>query len=236
MNRIFITGDTHGLRDVRSINTFIQKNPDLNKDDILFIAGDWGAIWGNHPQSNFRDLKYFSKLPFTIAIVLGNHENFNAIEQYPDDIWNQAKVKRITNNIVIIKHGEILNILGKTFWCFGGAESIDKASRRDQISWWPQEVPNQMEMNYGIETLKKLDYKVDFVITHTCPKRNYPALYEAGQVYFNNIFYTVEKYLEYISSICYFDKWIHGHHHIDRYYEAYGDKYYAVYNKIIQLI
>ncbi|MBR1854730.1 MAG: hypothetical protein IJ794_16560 [Lachnospiraceae bacterium] len=46
MNRIFVTGDTHGDMDIRKLN---QRNfpaqRELTKEDYLIIAGDFGNVW-----------------------------------------------------------------------------------------------------------------------------------------------------------------------------------------------
>ena len=35
-------------------------------------------------------------------------------------------------------------------------------------SWWSQELPSKEEMDEGLSNLEKVNYKVDYVITHCC--------------------------------------------------------------------
>ena len=91
-------------------------------------------------------------------------------------------------------HIQVFDINGKTFFTFGGASSHDVQGgilnrndcdfdyeRRKAIdsglpfrivheSWWPQELPNEEEMEEGRHNLEKLNYKVDYVITHCCSR------------------------------------------------------------------
>lgn len=63
MNKIFITGDTHGGCD-RGLEKFSSKNfpegKNLTKDDIIIVAGDFGLIW-DPPGNISRQEKYFIK-------------------------------------------------------------------------------------------------------------------------------------------------------------------------------
>ena len=36
-------------------------------------------------------------------------------------------------------------------------------------SWWDLELPNEDEMKNGINNLKEVNYKVDYIITYCCP-------------------------------------------------------------------
>ena len=37
------------------------------------------------------------------------------------------------------------------------------------FSWWDLELPTKEEMQRGINNLEKMDYKVDYIISHCCP-------------------------------------------------------------------
>jgi len=235
-NRLYVTGDTHGDMDIRKIYQWVKTTPDLSYEDILFIAGDWGGLWYSNKIKNQKEiLDFFQKLPCTIAVIPGNHENYNLIESYPVDYWKgvEAEARQICDNIFIIQHGEVLNIDGTTIWCFGGAESIDKANRIPYVSWWPQEVPTSNDMFNG-ELNFEIYARVDYVITHTCPRHCLAPLFECGQ-YENGTQYIVEKYLDYISEKFRFNQWFHGHHHLDKNYRVDDKLYSGLYQRIIQI-
>lgn len=109
--------------------------------------------------------------------------------------------------------GEYYIIDGLTVWCMGGAESIDKATRTQGVSWWPEEIPSQKEMWHGMDTLEEHGYDVDVILTHTLPKMLMSA-------YFGNSFTMKENdptgvYLDEVYRRTRFRKWFCGHMHED---------------------
>ena len=54
----------------------------------------------------------------------------------------------------------------KTIFTLGGARSIDKAYREENISWWPQEMITKKDIDNACRNLDKVDYKVDYLLTH----------------------------------------------------------------------
>ena len=67
--------------------------------------------------------------------------------------------------------GSVLELEGKTYLCFGGAESQDKDDREPGVNWWKQEMPSDEEYDTCRRNLEKVDYKVDYVLTHDAPSR-----------------------------------------------------------------
>ena len=55
---------------------------------------------------------------------------------------------------------------GHSIFTFGGATSVDKMYRTENISWWKAENASKSEMDYGVNTLESAYWKVDYVITH----------------------------------------------------------------------
>ena len=85
---IFVTGDTH-RSDLGRFGAFCEGHPDLTKNDYMIVAGDFGGVWS---EKTFEcDLQPFSALPFTVAFVDGNHENFDLLDGYPVSQWNGGK-------------------------------------------------------------------------------------------------------------------------------------------------
>ena len=109
--------------------------------------------------------------------------------------------------------GEYYTIDGLTVWCMGGAESIDKATRTQGVSVWPEEIPSQKEMWHGMDTLEEHGYDVDVILTHTMPRMLMSA-------YFGNSFTLKENdptgvYLDEVYRRTRFRKWFCGHMHED---------------------
>lgn len=163
---IFVTGDLHGDQ---SRLVYSKWEKELTKDDYLIVCGDFGFIFDNDYSENCF-LDDLEKRPYKLLFVDGNHENFDAIFQYPVEIWNGGKVHRIRNNTFHLMRGQVFEIEGKTFFTMGGAYSIDKYMREQGVSWWNQELPTNEEYEEAITNLKRANMKVDYVITHTMPK------------------------------------------------------------------
>ena len=170
---IYITGDMHG--DIgRFSEICLDSENNLREHDKLIVCGDFGFIWYNSRDHTGKtadnsQLDELSKKPYEILFVDGNHENFNELYSYPEIEKYGASVHKIRDNIYHLERGRIYNIAGNTFFTFGGAYSIDKAYRKQNISWWPHELPTNEEYKRAINSLKAAGNKVDYIITHTCP-------------------------------------------------------------------
>lgn len=85
--RIFLTGDIHGSIDISTLNTknFPQQK-ELSKHDILICLGDFGLIWDVNESKKEEQhwVDWLDSRNFTTIVVLGNHENYDRIEQLPE--------------------------------------------------------------------------------------------------------------------------------------------------------
>lgn len=226
---ILITGDTHGTIDYNKIKIINNANI-LSKDDYLIIAGDFGGLFFEKELE--KQLSYYTKLPFMVLFVDGNHENFDLINSYPVSIWNGGKVHIIKDNIIHLMRGQIFTIEGKTIFTFGGGTSIDKMFRKEHVSWWKEEIPSEEEVEEGINNLKKYNNNVDYVITHSIDSNtlNDPRLFFEGrkcEIFEDNLI------LDKFENIIEYKHWYFGHYHKD---VKINDKKTALYNTIYELI
>lgn len=226
---IFVTGDTHGFIDSQKLFYFAKRHPELTKSDYVIVAGDFGGVWSNKTLE--EDLNYFSRLPFTILFVDGNHENFDILESFPIEKWKGGKVHKIRPDIIHLMRGQIYEIEEKTIFTFGGATSIDKDYRIEGISWWSRELPSYEELDEGIANLKRYGNKVDYIVTHSCGQRalTYPQLRIAAGV---KIASPESHLLSNFEDAVDFRHWYFGHFHIDAHL---SDKYTALMNEIVRL-
>ena len=226
---IFVTGDTHGLHDFHKLHIFACEHPDLTSDDYVIIAGDFGAIWSGSTLA--ENLSYYTNLPFTVLFVDGNHENFDLIETFPEEMWKGGRVHRIKPNIIHLMRGQVFEIEGKTFFTFGGATSIDRAFRIEGKSWWWQERATEQEFDEGIANLKRYNNEVDYVITHACGMRAImsPRLRAAAGI---KISCPEVQLLSNFENIIKCRHWYFGHFHMD---ERLNDKYTVLYNKVVEI-
>lgn len=228
---IFLTGDIHGGMDLHKLSSKnFDSQKDLTKEDYLIICGDFGCVWSGGSE-DARLLDWLNNRNFTTLFLDGNHENFDLLNQYPEEERFGGKVGRISEYIYHLKRGEIYEIDGKRFFTFGGAESIDKHLRREFFSWWPQEMPTQEEMDYGLYNLVKKHFKIDIVLTHSCPYDVFHHVVNNGkhvtelERYLNNIKFLLEE-----NGASY--KWYFGHYHMDH---KIGDNFLCLYKAIVKL-
>lgn len=214
---IFITGDTHRELDIHTINPReFEAGRNLTRDDYVIICGDFGCIWDGASGDRFW-LNWLESEGWNTLFVDGNHENFDVLNEYPEEEWHGGKVHRIRSNIFHLKRGEVFEIDGKKIFTFGGAPSHDVEYRTEHQTWWKDELPTQKEIEHAYKTLEKHNWNVDYVITHdiysshplskkfTCDLNNY------GEDYRN-----ICEFLETIREKLNYTYWYHGHYHMDK--------------------
>lgn len=254
MNKVFITGDTHG--DFFKFMNWCGYDEPLDKQDYVIICGDFGGIWNDSSDERFW-LDWLNGLSFTTLFVDGNHENFDRLYsgEFPIKEFCGGKIHEIRSSVYHLMRGEIFQIASKSFFTFGGAASHDvedgiidpslfkteeslnrlvkkwrleyKRFRIKGISWWPQELPSEEEMEHGFASLTKHNNKVDYVIAHCLPTSVVPLIGLQG-------FDVITNYLEKIANQSTFDKWFCGHYHKTQ-FNTLG-KYNILFESIIRLI
>ena len=232
MSKIYITGDIHGENSLfRFSSKKFPKGNDLTRDDYVIIAGDFGLLWNNTPnKQELYNIKWLDNKPWTTLFIDGNHENFYRLGQLLVIDKFGGKVGVVSQNIFHLKRGEVYSIGGKTFFCFGGAYSWDRDGRKLGLSYWDEEIPNVAEMEYGLKNLEKVQYKVDYVVTHTVPKILIAKLGFSQDP--SNMVDPTKKYLDHIANSVTFKRWYFGHMHVD----IELDKFRALFNDIEELV
>jgi len=212
---IYITGDLHG-----DIKRFSDKTiASLGNEDYLIICGDFGFVWGCLQHDTVivilekRQLDELEKLPFTILFVDGNHENFDRLETEFSEVEKFGDlVHQLRTNVFHLQRGRVYTIEGKRFYTFGGASSIDKAMRMENVSWWSRELPEDFEYERGTASLKAHDFKVDYIITHTAPVEVVKTM---GFNPYLSQDMELMSYLSYVMENTEYKQWYFGHWHTD---------------------
>jgi len=209
---IYITGDTHGeIGFTRFSSKNWKEGKTLSKKDYLIITGDFGLLWkAGIDKSQEYWTKWFDEKPWTTLFIDGNHENHNMLNDLPQIEKFNNTVGKVSDSIFHLKRGNIYTIENKSFFAFGGALSIDKHLRTNQVTWWPEELPSYSEYEKGLSSLESVDWNVDCVITHTTPSE-YVRLLGLAMTKGD----TVSEYLSLIYSKLSFKNWYCGHFHID---------------------
>ena len=226
---IYITGDTHS-----DFSKFTEEKfpiqSEMTKDDYVIICGDFGGVW-TFEEESIREkeaLDWLNNKNFTTLFVDGNHENYTRLYNYPIEEWKGGKVHKIRDSVLHLMRGEIFDIDNKKIFAFGGAKSHDIQDgilnldeeekiyeyrkrgayfRIRDFSWWDLELPTNQEMENGIKNLEKVNYKVDYIITHCCPTSIQALI---NSTYKRDV---LTDYLQQISEKCTFKRWYFGHYH-----------------------
>ena len=245
---IYITGDTHS-----DFSRFTEENfpiqSEMTKDDYVIICGDFGGVWTSEEESSREKnaLDWLDNKSFTTLFVDGNHENYTRLYNYPIEEWKGGKVHKIRDSVLHLMRGEIFDIDNKKIFAFGGARSHDIQDgilnldeeekiyeyrkrgayfRIRDFSWWDLELPTNQEMENGIENLEKINYKVDYIISHCCPTSIQTLI---NSTYKRDI---LTDYLQQISEKCTFKRWYFGHYHD---YKQVNSQFTLLYENIVPL-
>jgi hypothetical protein len=226
---VVVTGDKHAEIEMHNLQRRNRPMP-LAKDDKLIIAGDFGLVLPEMPTKEEKHwatwykirkgwVRWLNEQKWTTLFVDGNHENFDVLEQVPEETMWGGKVGRVSDKIYHLKRGEIYNIEGHSILTFGGAQSIDKYRRQEFVSWWKQEIPSHQEFSYCLDNIAAHGNKVDYVITHTCP-REISEMME-GNYGFGKLEDPTSKMLSHINSTIEFKQWLFGHWHVNAQFGKY---------------
>lgn len=182
---IVLCGDLHGQIDYGKLaNSEVRRFLDGEYPPCIVISlGDWGVIWNDSEKSIKQErhlLDWYNEKPWETLVVLGNHEGFDRIGRLPIESRYGAPVRRVSEKVFILAHGNIYTIHNQRFFVFGGGESIDRMFRTPGASWWPEEIPNEADFRRGIQTLASVGGSIDWVLSHTCPRLVVDYMLEAG--------------------------------------------------------
>lgn len=182
-------------------------------EDTCVQVGDFGFLFREKDGTDNAFLNDFeSSWPDKrIFVIPGNHENYDLIEKFPLVECNGALSRQVRENIYYIERGEILNVDGLRILCCGGADSLDKAWRRPQISWWPQEVISNEDVQKTIA--KGTSSSFDMVCSHAMPtlfmeRRFSPCYNMPSDFKLEQIYVGLEKAGAHVPL------WVGGHVHI----------------------
>ena len=208
---VYITGDTHRHFDrIEEMIWYFEEN------DVIVILGDVGINYSGFPE-DYELKKDLSELPVVLFCVHGNHEmrpeNLSSYEQ-EEFYGGEAYYEPEFPNLIFAKCGEIYDLGGKRCMVIGGANSVDKAKRTPGVDWWDDEQPSE-EIKYRVEKrLKDEGWRVDVVLSHTCPAKCFKRLYSFGYTGEKHDIST-EKWLDSIEDRLDYDAWCCGHFHTD---------------------
>ena len=254
---VLVTGDIHGNPQRFSSDVFPEQK-EMSKDDYVIILGDFGLVWDYRGESKEEKywLDWLENKPFTTLFIDGNHENYDRLGAYPIEEWNGGNIQRIRSSIIHLMRGQIYTIENRTFFTFGGASSHDISAgildpyasdfkkkkkhldkdplalyRINHISWWERELPNNEEMEIGLENLQKKNNKVDYILTHS-PCDSLLRQMDGGSHIYKSDYFT--NYLQRIKDTVNYKFWLFGHMHQNR--NFYWENSLCIYEQIVRIL
>ncbi len=212
---IYITGDTHRYFD-KVYYTCVEYA--TTPDDIMIILGDAGINYylGESDEVLKEELRDY---PITMFMIHGNHEERpSEIDSYEIKRWHGGLVyyEEEYPNLLFAIDGEIYDFDGRTTVAIGGAYSVDKYARlRSGEPWFDTEQPSKEIKAYVERRLDKANWRVDFVLSHTCPKKYEPTHAFIPDLDQSTVDKSTEEWLDTIEERLDYDRWYCGHYHID---------------------
>ena len=222
---IYATGDCHGnFR--RFQPEYFPEQAGMTKNDMVIIAGDFGGVWFGDSRDD-ETLDWLERLPFTLAFVCGNHENYDALERYPVAEWHGGKVHRVRPHVLHLMRGQIFELESYRFFTMGGAKSHDTNHRINHISWWRQELPSDEEYIEALQNLERYNWQVDYIITHCAPT----SIALMGSRH--NEADRLTDFLQEVQERAKYHYWLFGHYHDNK---AIDEKHILLWEQIVRVI
>ena len=213
---IYVTGDPHG--DFRQIADFCSAMETKSKD-IMIVLGDAGLNYFGDTRDADRK-EFVSRTRMTYLMVHGNHEMRPAtLENYKLIEWNGGMVYQEERfpNLLFAKDGEIYRLGGKNVMAIGGAYSVDKEYRmRMGYRWFADEQPSGEIKEYVEQQLDRAGWKVDVVLSHTCPRKYEPVEHFLPGIDQSKVDKSTENWLDAIEDRLDYKEWYCGHWHINK--------------------
>lgn len=214
----YLTGDCHG--DFYKIEFFCRYHK-TSRDDTMILLGDVGVNYFLNERDSIRK-QLLAELPLTFLCIHGNHEaRPGRIATYEQKVWHEGVVyyEKEYPNLLFAKDGEIYQIDGKRMIAIGGAYSVDKFYRISiGAPWFDDEQPSAEIKQYVQDQLKRCDWTVDYVLSHTCPLLFEPTDLFLSSIDQSKVDQSTEEWMSMIEKKMHYQTWYFGHFHGNRTY------------------
>ena len=228
--KIFAIGDTLWNFE-RFRPEYFPEGQELTKEDVVLQLGDFGGVWFGDERDD-EALDWLKGLPFTVAFVSGNHENYDALVKYPIENWHGGRVQPVRPHVLHLMRGQVFELAGHTFFTMGGAASHDIEDgilslddpgferkyltlkqkehtrfRIEHLSWWREELPSEEEYAEARKNLDAYGWAVDYILTHCAPTGI------ALQLSWHNVADHLTDFLQEVKDRAQYHYWLFGHYH-----------------------
>lgn len=220
---VLLTGDIHG--EVSRIRKIVERLQ-LTSADTIVILGDVGMNYYGNQKGDRHRKKRLDRCGVQILCIHGNHEmRLETIDTYREMQWHGGTVYVEDDypNLLFTKDGEVYDLDGQKSLVIGGAYSVDKWYRLQcDLQWFPDEQPSQEIKDRVERKLNDIEWKIDSVLSHTCPSRYIPTEAFLTGVDQATVDRSTEEWLDAIADRLDYRRWYCGHWHIDKHLEDFS--------------
>ena len=159
MKKWIFVGDTHDDLDFAESAAKLAQRHGAE----IVQLGDWGFLGPGAPQ--LEELSgMLVGLGVTLRFVDGNHDDHVSLKKLRGRV--RVRGVEIAKNVIYQPRGSIHEDEdGTRFLFLGGAPSIDRASRVEGQSWWPEEVITDAELDLALSAKGP----IHALVTHDAP-------------------------------------------------------------------
>jgi len=155
MRPLIFLGDIHGAFSV--IEALADKYPG---SDIIQV-GDFGIGFDSRDMTRIRKcIAILHKNDCRMFACRGNHDN-------PAFFDLNHPINQISESFQLVPDYTVLNLSGQNILLIGGAISIDRLHRKENVSYWKNElfVLDDIKLKNVIDSYDS----IDILVTHTAP-------------------------------------------------------------------
>ena len=215
---IYVTGDLHG-----DLQRFKEKAiRRLGRGDFLLCCGDFGFVWDGSAAEE-KVLSWIGKRRFTTLFVDGCHDNLDLLARYPQEERWGGRVRPISGRLFHLCRGTVVHLDGISVFALGGGVTPSLDGLVPGLSWWPEELPSQEELDAAWEAYRRAG-GAQVILTHDCPSSLLGCM--AGEGTPNRL----QLFLERLRREGGFDRWYFGRYHQDR---QIPPVYHALYQQVL---
>lgn len=177
---VVIAGDWHGS--FGEVSEVVHTMNDANTSFTCIIhLGDLGIF----SEQDIDDLsEELHQRDLVLYFIDGNHENHPLLRSYPVD---SNGIAHLSDEVKYITRGTRFSVDGHPWLGLGGAASVDRAWRTEGLSWWPEEIISDSDVEKACSA-----GEVKVLLTHDAP----PVVGALAKLHVSGIYFWPKEDLE----------------------------------------
>ena len=247
---IYMTGDIHGDGFSPQRRFAESVGGEVTDADTLIICGDVACLWSTRPEAlptlsdhDAAVVKGLTSLPWRVLYVDGNHDAHPTLQAIPRRSIFGGEVGVVLEEyawhrgVYHLRRGEVYDVPdgeGSTVRLFamGGANSVDRQWRTEGVDWWPDEVPDELQIMRGEGRLRSVGWEVDYVVTHEASRMARRRARDEGLLPTPPHEDRLMAWLDRVEQRLTFRRWYMGHYHRDL---DLDDRHTILYHRLVRI-